>query len=365
MSSWGSGLLAVAGGIGQGMAGSVRKQAQDERKMSLEEKKQDALLARQKNLARYNADLQAQGRSAQNEWTAGRDGSGFYKDGRELSKAEFDSLDESKRKDLMTTSQHQQSIADQDISGKKELLEYKHGLDMELAGRKAALKTGEKKYTPSELKYMQENALNDLSARLQSKGAMVDFENGTIAIPTDKDGNPDEELLITLDQSGFSFSTGQSFQEDKKGLFTGDNHYLTVHLGGFDPSRINSNKYETPGSSGGNAFDDLYGRVKGQKKSGPQNPDTTTGDAKLQTLQTSQNKGLLSSAGNPSQQLPMDPRTWNVQFMGQGEDRPYITVGNQIKMLSPEEYEAYKQATSRTASFKEIVKGTGAKTENQ
>jgi hypothetical protein len=365
MSSWGSGLLAVAGGIGEGMAGSVRKQAQDERKMSLEEKKQDALLARQKNLARYNADLQAQSRNAQNEWTAGRDGSGFYKDGRELSKAELDSLDESKRKDLMTTGEYKQSVADQDILGKKELLKTKHGFDMELAGSKAAMKASAKKHTPSELKYMQENAMNDLSARLQPKGAMVDFENGTIAIPTDKNGNPDKEILTALDQSGFNFSTGQSFKEDKKGIFTGDNHYLTVHLGGFDPSRINSNEYETPGPGGGNSFDELYGRAKGQTKESTQGQDNSTGNAESQTSQTTQNDGLLAGAGNQAQQLPMDPRTWNVQFMGQGEDRPYITIGNKIKPLSPEEYEAYKQATSRTSSFKEILKSMGAKTEIQ
>ena len=333
MSSWGSGLLAVAGGIGEGMAGAVREQAQDERKMSIEDRKQEALLARQKNLARYSADLQAEGRTAQNQWSESQEGSGFYQDGHEITKAEYAAMDEASRSKLMTTQGREEYTSAQELKNRKDFSSFELDgrkaltameLDgrkaltaMELQGRRAALEAKNKRYTPSELKYMQENALNDLSARLQSKGAMVDLENGTIAIHMDKNGNPDEESLIALDQSGFSFSTGQSFKEDKQGLFSGDNHYLTVHLGGFDPSRINSNEYENTETGGGDYFDDLHSRVKGKKKDGAKNTNNSIDDTEPQT---SKNNGLLAGAGNHVEQTPMDPRTWNVQFMGQGEE---------------------------------------------
>jgi len=59
MVSWGSGLLAVVGGAGEGAGNTIKEQAKDERIASIEEKKAEALLLRQKNLARYQSDLQA------------------------------------------------------------------------------------------------------------------------------------------------------------------------------------------------------------------------------------------------------------------------------------------------------------------
>lgn len=141
MSSWGSGLLAVAGGLGEGMAGVVSEQAQDERKLSLEDRKQAALLARQKNLARYSADLQAEGRNAQNQWTESRSGSGFYQDGHEITKAEYAAMDEASRAKLMTTQGREEYTRNQELKNKKDLASFeldgrKDLTAMELQGRK-------------------------------------------------------------------------------------------------------------------------------------------------------------------------------------------------------------------------------------
>ena len=141
MSSWGSGLLAVAGGIGEGMAGAVREQAQDERKMSMEDRKQEALLARQKNLARYSADLQAEGRTAQNQWHESQEGSGFYRDGHEITKAEYAAMDEASRAKLMTTQGREEYTSAQELKNRKDLASFeldgkKDLTAMELQGRK-------------------------------------------------------------------------------------------------------------------------------------------------------------------------------------------------------------------------------------
>lgn len=75
-------------------------------------------------------------------------------------------------------------------------------------------------------------------------------------------------------------------------------------------------------------------------------------------------EGILSGGAEPTgAELPADPKTWEIQFIGQGEDKPFVMVGQEMRMLTPEEYARYKKETGRVAAGKSLLESVGAKTE--
>lgn len=362
MVSWGAGLLAVAGSAGEGAGQVIKEQAKDERLATIEAKKQDALLARQKNLARYSADLQAEGRREQNAWDAKE---AVLASDRSLSNAQTLASQQHGFDQESAVQKHGFDVeltnisADRNLSNAQALAQQKYGFDKDLLSHKAQLKTTNPQYKTSDLKYMQENALKSLHANLLAKGAILDTESGSIVIPTDKQGMPDVEVLTMLDQSGFEFKTGKNFKEDKKGLFTGDNHYVTIHLGGFDPGRINSNSYSQMAENPSDLFDKYHTKAQGSNFTSPQNTESAPRSAAIEqqsvSLPVQNNQGILSSGQNNSEMptssgvLPDNPEQWNVKTVNKNGKPTLVAIvdGREI-LLTDDEVRAYNLSMMRS-----------------
>lgn len=110
---------------------------------------------------------------------------------------------------------------------------------------------GGMKQTPTNLKYMEEQAEQELQSKLSAMGADYDPDQKVAYIPTDKLGNPvSDNLLTAIDQSGFSFTSGDPEKAKNK-----HSDYMTpVHLGRFSP-KTGSGQYEKPGDKSQNTDD--------------------------------------------------------------------------------------------------------------
>lgn len=362
MSSLGTGLLAAFGGAAEGAGKAMGNQARAKKEETVAAAKAMALEEKEKNLITLRNEFSQQSQNNQNAFEVGQQGSGQFRDGHQLTKAEFDATPESERQNLVSTEAYGKDVAGQKFSNDKELLNMKIAGQKDIAGMRAA-SSGSNGPSTSDLKYQEDNAIKTLTAKVAASGGVYDPDSRTITVPTDKYGQPKKEIFSALSQSGFGFTSGKPFKEDKKGLFSGDNHFVTIYIEDYSPDRKAIGPQDQ-GSGGGDTFGELLSRAKSKNKGQQEATPPAAGNGVNQQA-TQKGQGILAGAGDQNQRMPVDPRTWNVQFMGQGNDKPYITIGNKIKYLTPEEYRAYQKATSKVSALKGIFDSVGAKTENE
>ena len=133
------------------------------------------------------------------------------------------------------------------------------------------------KKTVQGLKYAEEQAEKNISAAFKSIGVPYNPEERVVMVPVGKDGKPENmDVLNTIDQSGFGFTTGKPVMtKDKWGP---NNEYsIPVYIGAFNPGN-KSNQQKTDqgaqpsgeGKNAGSVLSDLLSRI--DKKPAGSNP---------------------------------------------------------------------------------------------
>lgn len=326
MSSLGTGLLAAFGGATENIGKVMGDQAREKKKETVEAAKAKALEEKQKNLLFLQNELSGQRQDKQNEFTVEQ----------QKMQNEFAASNQAKQNEFKMS--QTQMNADLGLRNAKSL-----------AGFNASLKT--QSPTDIEKKYnFLAKTIGEEKAKELITSSMVKTNKGDTALDYRKLWQ--KTYKDTLDSLSEDINDTRPFAEKESDAKRMADTVSGVPLGG--------------SSDKGNLFDQYHAAVnQGAVKPKTSQQPQPQPQEQEQTSGQTQSTGILSGAASNSQQLPIDPRTWNVQFMGHGKDRPFITIGNKIRPLSPDEYEAYKKATSRMSSLKELFKGMGAKTEIQ
>lgn len=329
-SSWGAGLLAVGGGMGAGIARSMgegaRQRTADAKQLALQVREENLVRLRHALSSQDTKDAQAYAKTEKEgdrKYAKTQKGSGKMLDGNELTNEDLSKLSDEDLGRIITTQAHKDGLDAKADTRAKGLLEFEAGL------KNGAPTDLENKYKFLVEVFGEEKAKSLLVESQQAKTTgKTDVERqklyqktytDTIAALKGLDGNVTPAME----------AKARELAEQLSGL----------SLGGGNPK--------------GSGLAELLGAP------GDKNPKEKPADTKPQP----NHKSILANpVSAENQSTPMDPKTWDVQFMGPGEQKPFIMNGREMKPLTAEEYAAYKKATSRTTALQDLMGGVGAKT---
>lgn len=242
--------------------------------------------------------------------------------------------------------------------GREDKLKGMEVKDQQIETSKAAMEShnranqGKKgKLTTTDLKYMEQQAEQELTSKLKGMGLPYDSEERTVMVPVGEGGEPDEQILRMLGQSGFSFTGGKEVKTDDKvwikNLFgVKDGYAIPVHIGAFNPKR------QSDTSNIAN-----------------EDPEAPQAKGERPPLASFESGGSGNDDGKETQpdirpELPQDMNKWDVQTISQnGQPITVLMTENGPVPLTEEEIAAYKEFSKNQEKpavswFKKNMTGT-------